>query len=189
MIGQTLGRYLIEAELGAGGMGAVYRARDTLLHRTVAVKVVRTDRQPGLPHSHLLHEARAASAMNHPNICAIFEIGDADGRPFIVMEYLEGQRLDTVINAAGLPPGAVVDHGVQIAEALAHAHDRGILHRDLKGANVVVQPDGRLKVLDFGVATRFFASPSRTDRVSGAVRRRQRHRRNVGLHGAGDPGG
>jgi len=157
VIGQTLGRYLIEAELGAGGMGAVYRARDTLLHRTVAVKVVRTDREPNLPRSQLLHEARAASAMNHPNICAIFEIGDPEGRPFIVMEYLDGRRLDAVIGGTRLPPAAVVDHGVQIADALTHAHDRGVLHRDLKGANVIVQPDGRLKVLDFGVATRFFA--------------------------------
>jgi serine/threonine protein kinase/tetratricopeptide (TPR) repeat protein len=157
MIGQRLGRYLIEAELGAGGMGVVYRASDTVLHRSVAVKIVRRDTGLLEPGRGLLREARAVSALSHPNICTVFEIGDPDGEPFIVMEYLDGRRLDQIIEGQRLTPALAVDYGVQIADALAHAHERGILHRDLKGANVIVQSNGRLKVLDFGVAARLFS--------------------------------
>ena len=157
MIGQRLGRYLIEAELGAGGMGVVYRASDTVLHRPVAVKIVRRDTGTLTPGRGLLREARAASSLSHPNICTVFEIGDPDGEPFIVMEYLDGRRLDHIIEGQRLTPALAVDYGLQIADALAHAHERGILHRDLKGANVIVQSNGRLKVLDFGVAARLFS--------------------------------
>lgn len=149
MIGRMLERYLVDAELGSGGMGVVYRARDTLLDRTVALKVVTGGSGP-LQSSRLLSEARASSALSHSNICPIYEIGDPDGQPFIVMEYLEGRRLDEIVAAGGVDPSAVVSYGCQIADALAHAHERGVLHRDIKGANVIVQSNGLLKVLDSG---------------------------------------
>ena len=99
-------------------------------------------------------EARAASALNHPNICTIHEVAEDEGRMWIVMEYVEGQLLNGSVPSGGLPPHTVVDYGVQIADALAHAHERGVIHRDLKGANIAVTPEGRLKVLDFGLARR-----------------------------------
>src|SRR3989344_163280 len=131
MIGQTLGHYRIEAELGAGGMGVVYRARD-----------------------HLLREARAASSLNHPHICHIYEVGEAEGRAYIAMELVEGRPLSGMVPAEGLPVEAALRYGAQVAAALAHAHERGIVHRDLKSANIVVTAEGRAKVLDFGLAGR-----------------------------------
>jgi serine/threonine protein kinase/Flp pilus assembly protein TadD len=161
MIGQTLGHYRIEAQLGAGGMGVVYRARDTQLDRTVAVKVIGESFE-GDPkaRARLLQEARAASALNHPNICTIHEVGEARGRAFIVMEYVEGRPLSAVTPAEGLPVDTVIRYGSQIADALAHAHERGVVHRDLKSSNIIVTPQGRPKVLDFGLAKRLHASES-----------------------------
>jgi serine/threonine protein kinase len=153
MIGQTLGRYVITSEIGTGGMGVVYRARDPLLHREVAIKVLGEGPLISkLGRDHLLREARTASALNHPNICIIHEVGEQDGRFFIVMELIEGNRLSEMIGPTGLPFEALTRYGVQIAEALAHAHDRGIVHRDLKGANIAITREGRVKVLDFGLA-------------------------------------
>ena len=153
MSGQTLGRYVVSDEIGHGGMGVVYRARDPLLNREVAIKVL-SDR-PGitpLGRDHLLHEARAASALNHPNVCTIYEVGEQDGRFFIVMEMVEGKPLSQMIAPLGIPFEAVTRYGMQIAEALAHAHDRGVIHRDLKSSNVAISAEGRVKVLDFGLA-------------------------------------
>src|SRR5262245_53553753 len=150
MIGQTLGHYRIEAELGRGGMGVVYRAHDTELRRRVAIKIL-TD--TGSDRERLLREARAASALNHPNVCTVHEVGQShDGRSFIVMEYVDGRSLEEMIPPGGLPAEAVVSYGIQIASALSDSHGHGIVHRDLKSANVRVTPDGRVKVLDFGLA-------------------------------------
>ena len=151
----TIGRYRLEEEIGSGGMGVVYRASDPQLQRTVAVKLIARS-LAGDPASRdrLLHEARAASALNHPNICTVYEVGEAQGAPFLVMEFVEGRPLSTAIPQGGLPPETVVRYGIQIADALAHAHARGVIHRDLKSANIVVTTDGRAKVLDFGLAER-----------------------------------
>ena len=151
MIGQILGHYHIVSKIGEGGMGVVYRARDEELHRDVALKVV----SAGLDQSasqNLLHEARASSALSHPNICTIYEVGEDAGELYIVMELVEGKTLSSLIGENGLPIESVLRYGVQIANALGRAHDRGIIHRDLKSANIVVTHDGLVKVLDFGLA-------------------------------------
>ena len=151
--GSRIGQYEVLECLGTGGMGDVYRARDTRLDRFVALKIVH-DSATGRSTDRVLREARAASALNHPNICTIYEVGEFEGRPFLAMEYIAGQALSDVIPPDGLRAEDVVTYGVQIADALAHAHEHGVIHRDLKGANVVVTPQGRAKVLDFGLAKR-----------------------------------
>jgi dipeptidyl aminopeptidase/acylaminoacyl peptidase len=151
----VFGHYEIRGQLGAGGMGVVYSAYDTLLQRNVAIKVVGDRVLADKPaRDLLLHEARAASALNHPNICTIHQVGDSDGQAYIVMEQVEGQPLSSHLAARSLPPELVIQYGVQIADALAHAHKHGVIHRDLKSTNAVVSPEGRVKVLDFGLATR-----------------------------------
>ena len=144
--GAQLGPYEILAEVGAGGMGQVYQARDTRLGRTVAIKVLRAE------FSHRLRlEARAISALNHPHVCALHDIGEEDGIAYLVMEYLEGESLAAMLTRGPLPLDAVLTYGAQIAGALAVAHARAIIHRDLKPANIMITPAGA-KVLDFGVA-------------------------------------
>jgi len=151
--GTRLGAYQIEELLGYGGMGEVYRARDTRLRRAVALKVVSSEQTDKRARSALLREARHASVLNHPCICAVYEISEAEGRPFIVMEYVEGETLRAAIaRSRGLPAPVVLQHGARIADALDHAHRRGVIHRDLKSANVMVGADDRVKVLDFGLA-------------------------------------
>jgi len=143
------------AQIGEGGMGVVYRAHDEVLHRDVAVKVV--NKGAGLDASasqNLLHEARASSSLAHPNICTIYEVGETEGNLYIVMELVEGKSLRAMSEGAGLPAESVLRYGIQIASALARAHDKGIVHGDLKTANIVVTPDGLAKVLDFGLARR-----------------------------------
>jgi serine/threonine protein kinase len=149
VIGQVLGHYRIVAKIGEGGMGVVYLAHDEVLHRDVALKVVKQD--PNTTQN-LLHEARASSSLSHPNICTIHEVGEANGELFIVMELVEGKSLRTLSSDVGLPAESVLRYGVQIASALARAHDKGIVHRDLKSANIVVTSEGLVKVLDFGLA-------------------------------------
>ncbi|MCH7826097.1 MAG: protein kinase, partial [Acidobacteria bacterium] len=151
--GDTLGRYRIVNLIGSGGMGEVYLAEDTELQRRVAVKLFTRGVDKGAARDHLLHEARAASALSHPNVCTVFEVGEDDGRPYIVMEYVEGRTLDALIAGRDLPPERVVRYGSQIADAVAHAHDHAVIHRDLKSANIVITHDGRAKVLDFGLAS------------------------------------
>ncbi|HET9262607.1 MAG TPA: protein kinase [Vicinamibacterales bacterium] len=151
--GTRLGPYEITSALGAGGMGEVYRARDVRLERQVAIKLL-VSADAGDAADRLLREARSASALNHPNICTLHEIGDADGHPFIVMELVEGESLDRRLAGQGLGLPAVLRLGAQIAAGLEHAHARGIVHRDLKSANVAVTSDGRAKILDFGIARR-----------------------------------
>ena len=140
-----------------GGMGTVYRARDERLHRTVAIKVVGAPDGTGSTsedRGRLLDEARAASHLNHPHICTVYEVGEADGRAFIAMDNVGGRPLSESLPVDGLPAETVVRFGVQIAGALAHAHERGVIHRDLKTANVVVAEEHGVKVLDFGLARR-----------------------------------
>jgi len=154
MIAEMLGHYRIVEKIGAGGMGEVYRATDTRLGRDVALKVLRAAAvDDKAAQARLLQEARTASALNHPSICTIFEVGEADGSVYIAMEFVAGRPLSEAIPREGLPAEMVVRYGAQIADALGHAHQRGIIHRDLKCANVIVTPQNRVKILDFGLAT------------------------------------
>jgi serine/threonine protein kinase len=157
--GDMLAQYRVEAKLGEGGMGVVYRAYDTRLERPVALKILLPDpdRQ-----QRLLREARAASALTHPNIVTIHEIGTAHGVDFIAMEYVEGRPLSNLIPAKGLSVEKALDYAIQIADALAHAHAAGVVHRDLKPANIMVTGEGRVKLLDFGLARRRPAAGSAT---------------------------
>jgi len=155
MLGQRFGHYVIEQKLGEGGMGVVYRARDEKLQRDVALKFLGVMPTGGsASHERALKEARAISALNHPNICTVYEIDEVDGKPFIAMEYVEGHPLSLEIPSTGMALDQVERYGMQLADALQHAHSRGIVHRDLKTANVILTPSGRLKVLDFGISRR-----------------------------------
>ena len=167
MIGQVLGHCRVQAKIGEGGMGVVYRAYDEVLQRDVAVKVVKKDPQLDSGASqNLLQEARASSSLAHPNICTIHDVGETEGELYIVMELVDGKSLNQMCRDSGLPPELVIRYGAQIASALVRAHDRGIVHRDLKTANIVVTSDGLVKVLDFGLAKRvgesLFEGPTRT---------------------------
>jgi eukaryotic-like serine/threonine-protein kinase len=151
--GSKLGPYEILAPLGAGGMGEVYRARDTRLGREVAVKVLPASfSQDADRLRRFEQEARAASALNHPNILTIHDVGQQDGAPYVVTELLEGDTLRGRLAGGPMSPRRALEHALQIARGLAAAHDRGIVHRDLKPENVFVTRDGRVKILDFGLA-------------------------------------
>ena len=153
MITKTISHYEILEPLGEGGMGVVYRAVDTRLGRPVAVKLLKPDRTiDGETRQRFVQEARAASALNHPHIITIYEIGQSDGVDFIAMEYVAGSTLAHLIGRSRLSISAALGYAIQIADALATAHAAGILHRDLKPANIMVSDKGPLKVLDFGLA-------------------------------------
>lgn len=135
-------------------MGVVYRAFDSRLQRPVAIKAFPDFAGDARAVQRLLHEGRSASALNHPHVCTVYEVGESADAAYLVMEYVEGDPLSALIQAGPLPVDDIVQYGAQIAGAVAHAHVRGVIHRDLKSANVVVTPDGRAKVLDFGIALR-----------------------------------
>src|SRR4029450_4099876 len=150
-IGDRIARYRILADVGAGGMGVVYRAEDLMLRREVALKVLTPPFAPGAV-DRFLREARAAASLNHPNICTIFDAGEHEGRPYIAMELIEGQTLKQRMSAGSIPLGSVVDLAIQIADGLVAAHSKGVIHRDIKPANISGPSDGRPKILDFGLA-------------------------------------
>jgi serine/threonine protein kinase/Tol biopolymer transport system component len=151
--GTKLGPYEIQSPLGAGGMGEVYRARDSRLNRVVAIKVLpATFSSDSDRLSRFQQEAHVLSALNHPSLLAIFDVGSQDGIHFLVSEYLEGQTLRDLMNQGGLPPRKVTEYSLQLANGLSAAHEKGIIHRDLKPENIFVTRDERVKILDFGLA-------------------------------------
>jgi serine/threonine protein kinase len=153
MIGASLSHYTIEDQIGHGGMGVVYRATDTRLGRAVAIKVIAADAAGDRDRrERFFKEARSASALNHPNIVTIHEVDHANGIDFLVMELVSGRPLSEMIAGAGLPLERVLELAEQIANALATAHASGIVHRDVKPANIMISDSGQAKVLDFGLA-------------------------------------
>jgi TolB-like protein len=153
LIGRTLAHYRVVSSLGAGGMGEVYRATDTKLQRDVALKVLPPDTASDPDRlARFQREARAVAALNHPHIVTIFSVEEADGVHFLTMELVEGQSLDRLTHPGGLPAAQIIEIAKDIADALSAAHEKGIVHRDLKPANVMVTHEGRVKILDFGLA-------------------------------------
>ena len=152
---RTISHYEVLEKLGEGGMGVVWKARDTRLDRFVALKILPAEKM-GDPERkrRFVQEAKAASALNHPNIITIYDIDQADGADFIAMEYVPGKALDQLIPRKGLRLNEAVKYAIQVADALAAAHAAGIVHRDLKPGNVMVNEKGMVKVLDFGLAVR-----------------------------------
>ena len=171
MIGTTFTHYRIIEKIGEGGMGVVYKAQDPRLGRLVAIKVLPphcvadADRK-----ARFVREARAASALNHPHIVTIHDIGSADGIDFIAMEFVDGSTLDRLIGPSGLSTARAIDIAVQVAEALDKAHRAGIVHRDLKPSNIMVSADGFVKVVDFGLAKLLEPPVAPTDPTTLAMR-------------------
>lgn len=167
--GVAFGGYRIERMIGQGGMGAVFLAYDTMLHRLVALKVLESPTADPTARTRLLHEARAAAALNHPNICTIYEVGEANGRAFIAMEFVDGPPLSDRLAAGNISLQQAVRYGIQAADALAHAHEHGVVHRDFKAANVMLATSDRVKVVDFGLARRVDTPSAKVTSLSSIV--------------------
>ena len=174
MVGSNLNHYRVIRALGSGGMGEVFLAEDTRLERRVAVKMLPASVEAdAVARERLRREALAAAALDHPYICKVYEIGDADGRAFIVMEYVEGDTLHVTARRALLPVRQVIDIAHELAQALDAAHRRGLVHRDLKPANVMLTPQGHVKVMDFGLAKQIVARPVTSSKGTDRVTRRR----------------
>src|SRR5215470_17272239 len=160
-VGTRLGAYEILSLIGSGGMGDVYRARDPRLKRDVAIKVLpETTATDPERRARFEREAQSIAALSHPNIVTIYSVEEADGVLFLAMEYVEGKRLSDLIMKGGLPLTQILNLAIPLADAISAAHQKGITHRDLKPANVIVSSDGRVKVLDFGLAKLIEPSPA-----------------------------
>lgn len=187
MPGAVVSHYRLLDPLGSGGMGVVYRAEDTTLGRTVALKFLPASANlDAKSRKRLREEARTASALNHPNICTIYEVGESPDELYIAMEYVEGRPLAEAIRPGGLPIETVMRFARQLASALEHAHARGVIHRDLKPLNIVITPQGDAKILDFGLARR--ANPAEFDRKTLETATTQDNGVVGHSHGAGVPG-
>ena len=164
--GSRLGPYEIVAPIGAGGMGEVYKAKDTRLDRTVAIKVL-PEHLAESPErkARFEREAKAISQLNHPHICTLYDVGEQDGIDFIVMEHIEGETLAERVKRGPLPLDKALEYGIQIADGLEAAHEKGIIHRDLKPANIKITPDGKPKILDFGLAKAFAPDVPRVGQI------------------------
>src|SRR5262249_3871494 len=168
---QRFGRYEVIEELGAGSMGAVYKARDPMMVRDVAIKTI-------IPHiiggpqadefrERFFREARAAGRLAHPGIVTIYDVSEQDGIPFLVMEFVQGRTLQSVLDSERLPVDRVLDIGIQLADALEYAHRNGVIPRDIKPANILMTDDGHIKIADFGIAKLSDAQATSTGQVLG----------------------
>jgi serine/threonine protein kinase len=162
MVGRTILHYRVIEQIGAGGMGVVYKAFDTKLKRTVALKFLPPSVSDQVQRERLVSEAHAVSSLDHQNICTIFDINEHDGQLFLAMAFYPGRTLRELLGRGPLEVGQAVSIAMQLGEGLAHAHARDVIHRDIKPANLMVTADGAVKILDFGIAKMLASDPGLT---------------------------